>query len=414
MANKKKKSTTKAHQQKQKKQQRRAARTRKRTMPPARPSTAPIAPRTGSVLDDLRPLLNFGSTSDTPSMGEMEKLMMAALGSEDLAEEPEFDAVIIPPIDAINAFSAATAEMGIDPETFATGDSPESDAEESDAEEDQRIELFEKATTRLLTDELRQEMIDGLTALRARWKAEGRLDDVPQAAAVQMFLESEQPDEVVAAIGLVQALVRRALDIGFTLVDAAPAFEPAEGETPLSFAELSQQVRETGEGEEFDRLLSENPEMRRFLEKQMDSFWEQGEKAVFSGELDLDLFTEDELEAAFQITDEVLDADAALPDSFTDLPREQMATLIARLTAYVDEHLLLPVRRAQFVATVETASAAPANAAQWAPFLLMLKDELSDESDESIPAQRRFLLLTLLGQVLATLQSQTEDEETSA
>ena len=409
MANKKKKSATKAHQQKQKKQQRRAARTRKRTMPAARPSTAPIAPRTGSVLDDLRPLLNFGSTSDTPSMGEMEKLMMAALGSEDLAEEPEFDAVIIPPIDAINAFSAATAEMGIDPETFATND----DAE-SDAEEDQRIELFEKATTRLLTDELRQEIIDGLTALRARWKAEGRLDDVPQAAAVQMFLESEQPDEVVAAIGLVQALVRRALDIGFTLVDAAPAFEPAEGETPLSFAELSQHVRETGEGEEFDRLLSEKPEMRRFLEKQMDSFWEQGEKAVFSGELDLDLFTEDELEAAFQITDEVLDADAALPDSFTDLPREQMATLIARLTAYVDEHLLLPVRRAQFVATVETASADPANGAQWAPFLLMLKDELSDESAESIPAQRRFLLLTLLGQVLATLQSQTEDEETSA
>lgn len=410
MANKKKKSATKAHQQKQKKQQRRAARTRKRTMPAARPSTTPIAPRTGSVLDDLRPLLNFGSTSDTPSMGEMEKLMMAALGSEDLAEEPEFDAVIIPPIDAINAFSAATAEMGIDPETFATND----DAEESDAEEEQRIELFEKATTRLLTDELRQEMIDGLTALRARWKAEGRLDDVPQAAAVQMFLESEQPDEVVAALGLVQALVRRALDIGFTLVDAAPAFEPAEGETPLSLAELSQQVRETGEGEEFDRLLSEKPEMRRFLEKQMDSFWEQGEKAVFSGELDLDLFTENELEAAFQITDEVLDADAALPDSFTDLSREQMATLMTRLTAYVDEHLLRPVRRAQFVATVETASADPANAAQWAPFLLMLKDELSDESAESISAQRRFLLLTLLGQVLATLQSQTEAEETSA
>ena len=409
MANKKKKSATKAHQQKQKKQQRRTARTRKRTMPGARPSVAQTAPRAGSVLDDLRPLLNFGSTSDTPSMGEMEKLMMAALGSEDLADEPEFDAVIIPPIDAINAFSAATAEMEIDPETFATNDDPE-----SDEEEDQRIELFEKATTRLLTDELRQEMIDGLTALRARWKAEGRLDDVPQAAAVQMFLESEQPDEVVAAIGLVQALVRRALDVGFTLVDAAPAFDPTEGESPLSFAELSQHVRETGEGEEFDRLLSEKPEMRRFLEKQMDSFWEQGEKAVFSGELDLDLFTEEELEAAFQITDEVLDSDAARPDSFTDLTREQMATLIARLTAYVDEHLLLPPRRAQFVATVETASADPANAAQWAPFLLMLKDELSDESDESIPAQRRFLLLTLLGQVLATLQSQTEDEETPA
>jgi len=409
MANKKKKSATKAHQQKQKKQQRRTARTRKRTMPGARPSVAQTAPRAGSVLDDLRPLLNFSTTSEAPSMGEMEKLMMAALGSEDLADEPEFDAVIIPPIDAINAFSAATAELGIDPETFATNDDPE-----SDEEEDQRIELFEKATTRLLTDELRQEMIDGLTALRARWKAEGRLDDVPQAAAVQMFLESEQPDEVVAAIGLVQALVRRALDVGFTLVDAAPAFEPAEGESPLSFAELSQHVKETGEGEEFDRLLSEKPEMRRFLEKQMDSFWEQGEKAVFSGELDLDLFTEEELEAAFQITDEVLDSDAARPDSFTDLTREQMATLIARLTAYVDEHLLLPPRRAQFVATVETASADPANAAQWAPFLLMLKDELSDESDESIPAQRRFLLLTLLGQVLATLQSQTEDEETPA
>jgi len=233
-------------------------------------------------------------------------------------------------------------------------------------------------------------------------------------AAVQMFLESEQADEVIAAIGLVQALVRRALDIGFALVDAAPPLESAAGETPLSFAELSQRVGETGEGEDFDQLLNEQPQMRRFLEKQMDSFWEQGEKAVFSGELDLDLFTEDEIDTAVQFVNEVLDEDTTMPDRFTDLSREQMTILMAKLSAYVDQHLLLPERRAQIVAKIDTVGVDPVYAAQWAPFLLMLKDEMSDESAESIPAQRRFLLLTLLGQVLATMQSQTEDEETTA
>jgi len=100
------------------------------------------------------------------------------------------------------------------------------------------------------------------------------------------------------------------------------------------------------------------PGLQRYLEKQVDKLWEEGETAIFDGELDLELFTTEELEAGAEIFNTVMaetetDESAASADSAKALFTEKSKTLLAQLETYLVERFT-PERLAQLRARLQT------------------------------------------------------------
>jgi hypothetical protein len=371
-----------------------------------KPSTPGSKQAQDEIFEDMLPLFPLIDDPAASPADGVEELMMTLLASGDLIEEPEFDEIFIDPMRCVDTFVEIGEELGIDPE--AMGRLPEEELE------DTQINMLEMTTQRLLTDELRQDILDALSKLRGRLKRAGKREEVAQAAALQSFLSEGESSELWSTIGLVQAIVQRSLAAGFDLLDAAwEAMEDADLDESATPRTLSQRVAGSAVAQKANTLLQKVPGLSGYLEKQADSIWQEGIDGVFEGDLYLGIFTPEELEAGLDTLRTTLEDDimqeAGPQDSTTRVfTEEQGKSIVSRIDDYLTE-LFTPVRLDRLRKRLNTILDSSDYDRRWVAFIMMLADYLADE--EAVENEKGFLFAAFFGEMRAAGAALKEDKE---
>jgi hypothetical protein len=373
-----------------------------------KPRQAIATPGQNDLLDDMLPL--FPRIEDgpaTPAM--MQEMMMTIMESTDLIEEPEFEELILDPVRCVEAFIESGQELGIEPDEL--GELPEEELE------DQQLDMLEMTTRRLLTPEVRRDIVERLDQLRLRLRrSAGNRQKVARVAALQSILSGAGKDveEIWPAIGLVQALIQRGIEAGFTLFELTEeATREADLEeiedAPSLFERLSQSnvVRKT------EGILKKIPGLGKFLEKQTDKIWDEGLDAIFEGELHLELYTEDELVRAMEIMRPYVPTVEAARSEKSEAFIERGKSLIFEIDAYVT-WLFTPERLEQLRKQLNKLLKERDFPEKYTAFVMMVAQRMADE--EALEYEKPFLVKCLIGEIRAqvtvmeTLEQQPEAE----
>ena len=397
MVRKKKKLT-----RKQRKQQRREAIARKRKERGWEPQQAPPTHR-AEVFEDMLPLFTEIGDPTAPSTSTAEQLIVALLDTDHFADEPEFEEIIIDPLLCLNTFTEVIREFDIEPGSL--NELPDEERE------DTQMTVREEIIRRLLTDELRQDIINGLIDLRLRLKRSGEREEVAKAAALQSFLGRDTGSDIWPMMGLVQAIFARSLAIGFELMEAAmevaETTDPDESDVPLT-----EKLARSSVTQKAAELLERVPGLSGFLDKHADKVWKEGVDAVFAGELYLELFSPEELETGFKIFgatfgryDIVEETDTQEPLT-PEVPSEDVETVIFQLDDYITE-LFTTERLDQLRARLDAVLKDPAYAGKWSSFLYLLAENMADE--DAVEYEMQFLIQALIGEMQAVTAEFRED-----
>ena len=397
MVRKKKKLT-----RKQRKQQRREAIARKRKERGWEPQQAPPTHR-AEVFEDMLPLFTEIGAPTASSTSTAEQLIVALLDTDHFADEPEFEEIIIDPLLCLNTFSEVIREFDIEPGSL--------DELPDEEREDTQMTVREEIIRRLLTDELRQDIINGLNDLRLRLKRSGEREEVAKAAALQSFLGGDTGSDIWPMMGLVQAIFARSLAIGFelmeTAMEVAETTDPDESDVPLT-----EKLARSSVTQKAAELLERVPGLSGFLDKHADKVWKEGVDAVFAGELYLELFSPEELETGFKIFgatfgryDIVEETDTQEPLT-PEVPSEDVETVIFQLDDYITE-LFTTERLDQLRARLDAVLKDPAYAGKWSSFLYLLAENMADE--DAVEYEMQFLIQALIGEMAFVAAEFQED-----
>jgi len=205
------------------------------------------------VLEDMLPLFSpFVNFSAASGQG-MEELMKTLVTSGGLADEPEFEKIIISPILCTETYAKIGQEMGLSPEKF--------ECLPKEEREDAQLEMLEKSLHQLLTEEFCQDILNGLNDLRLRLKRSGKKKETAKVAALQSYLREDKSRSSWPMIGLIQAIFQRSLKAGFEIIEAsADIFEPET--TEGNDIPLADQLKKTKPGKKLKSLLKKTPGLR--------------------------------------------------------------------------------------------------------------------------------------------------------
>lgn len=366
---------------------------------------ARATPGEDELLDDMLPLFPLLDEASSP-LASMEQLMTAMVGSEGLIDEPEFEDIFLDPMLCVETLAEVSEELDIEPESLSQLS--------EEARLDIRLDLLEMTTERLLTDELRQDIINGLNALRLRFKRSGERDKAAQVAASQSFLSFDESSDLWATIGLVQAIVQRSLATGFELLEASVEVMEAdhldEEDVPST---LLERFAKSSLAEKADALLRKVPGLNGFVERQAGKVWEEGLEALSTGELYLELFTLEELVASADIIKTTLAGDTAVEIDVQEimtrgLSQAELKEVVLQIEAYVIE-LVTPERFEGLRARLRTALDDPAYRGEWFPFIYMLNEYMADEN--ALENETGVLVSAFFGELSIAAVASEEAEE---
>ncbi|MBI1877402.1 MAG: hypothetical protein HYR94_04085 [Chloroflexi bacterium] len=347
----------------------------------------------------LRAMLQEGTESE-----QMEQLFWLLADSAELADEPELEEILLPPIEAAETFAQVGMELGLDPDDLT--EMPEEDRDEK------QVAMLEMTTRRLLTDELRQEIITALDQLRQRLKREGQKAETAKAAAIQSFLSERKTRDLWPMLGLTQEIVRRSLEVGVELMAASLEVEQLDQSDGDGASEsLMERFSQSSIGQKITGLLQKTPGLNKFLEKQADKIWDEGMDAVFNGELDLALYTLEEIEAGMMMLQTLAGddaADEADPQPERQLTEENIMAFIGQLDAYLTERLT-PERVEQSRARLQTMLQEEDYPLEYTAFIHMVADNMADT--EAAEYEKPFLLHAFIGEIRATASAIDEYED---
>lgn len=355
----------------------------------------------GELAEDILPLFPLLQEGPpTPDM--MNDLMMILLDTADLAEEPEFEELLVNPLLAAETLAEAGQELGLTPAMLMQ--LPEEE------QVDRQMDIIELTTRRLLTDELRRDVVEALERLRLRLKQSGDKQQLARVAALQSFLGQSKEDALWSMIGLVQAIVRRSVAAGFELMEASmEAAEESEVDTGDTATTVRQKLAQSGAAQKAEAVLKKIPGLTGFLEKQVDQTWEEGMDALFSGDLYLELFAPEEIEGGVKIFRETIDATNTgepAPESRL-FSEEKVSEFVSRLAKYLTG-LMTPERLAQ-VRTRVGAALKDRDYARWRGFLFLLDDDLARE--EMLESNIDLLVRVFIGELRAASLEPAGDAE---
>ena len=141
----------------------------------------------------------------------MEKIIRAAWSTHDLLSQPEFANLAFSPLDTAQSYAEIGLEMGVTPPVGRT---------RLTKEESARLqEVFDATVERVLTEDMRGQLIQALTALRKRLRQQRKPKDLARAAAAQMLLEMTEYPSLARGAGVARASVSQCLEIGFEMAD---------------------------------------------------------------------------------------------------------------------------------------------------------------------------------------------------
>ncbi|MBE7552963.1 MAG: hypothetical protein HS126_17970 [Anaerolineales bacterium] len=359
------------------------------------------AKRRQELIEDMAPLM---AMVETGAGSADENLFWLLADSGDLAEEPEFKEVFTEPLVTLPTYISVAESLGV-----ATPDIMDELPEEEQA--DKKAEILEETTRRLLTNELRREIIEAVDRLRLRWKKEEKRAEAARAAGLQLTLNDRKSTAIWPMIGLVQAIVLRSLGAGFELVGVTMDEEEDDANDDESLADLYEKLQDPGVDKKLEQAIKKVPGLQNYLEKQLDKIWEEGETAIFTGDLYLELFTDEELEAGVEIFKAVLSAETTDENAPSEGPAEasipqKSRNLFSQLDLYLAQQFT-PERLEQLRTRLRTVLDEADYPAKYFSFVKMLADAMADE--EAAENEKGFLLRALLGEIRAV--SVMEDEE---
>lgn len=351
----------------------------------------PLPVQHDEIVDDMLPL--FPNVDDSSAALPLtEQFVMTLVASAELADEPELEGIIIEPFLCMNEFVRAGVAMGHDPSTFL--ELPEEEREAV------QFDMLAETIRRLLTDELRQDILDGLDKLRLRLRQSDSVKGVARVAVLQSFLSSEAESDIWASVGLVHAIFHRSISAGFELAEvSAEAFEAeGSGRDPMSLAEKLGRSSVVGKTES---LLKRVPGLGEYLSKQADTTWDEGRRAVFDGELYLGLFGEEELIVGQDLFRQSLGS--ALEEATSrglderETPAADFQDFVSRVGDYI-AGLFTPERLDELRARLDAVLRERAIEKRWLPFVFMLRGYIAEP--DAAENERHFLTGAFLGEVL--------------
>lgn len=362
------------------------------------------AKRRQELIEDMAPLM---AMVETGAGSADENLFWLLADSGDLAEEPEFREIFTEPLVTLPTYISVAESLGV-----ATPDIMDELPEEEQA--DKKAEILEETIRRLLTNELRREIIEAVDRLRLRWKKEEKRAEAARAAGIQLTLSDRKSTAVWPMIGLVQAIVLRSLGAGFELVGVTMDEEENDANGgDESLADLYEKLQDPGVDKKLEQAIKKVPGLQNYLEKQLDKIWEEGETAVFTGELYLELFSDEELEAGVEIFKAVLSTETTDANAPSEGPAEasipqKSRDLFAQLDLYLAQRFT-PARLEQLRTRLRTVLDEADYPPKYFSFVKMLADAMADE--EAAENEKGFLLRALLGEIRAVSVSEDEEAE---
>ena len=356
------------------------------------------------MLEDISPL--FRGISDTSELTgpNLNELMMTVLASEDMANEPELQEIIIDPILCTNTFVEVAEERGLDPDSMT--ELPEEERE------DIQMQILEDTVRRLLTKELCQDILKGLNDLRLRMKGSGKREETARAAALQSFLSREEVQDSWAMIGLVQAIFHRSLTVGFemheTSMDIIESDSDDEGD--VSLAERLDQPNLVGKTE---ALMKKVPGLRGYLRKKADTIWEEGMEALTAGDFHLGLFNEEEIKGGLEIFREIIVGGRAMGIENQDpsnpmFSKDMGQDLVDRLGSYLIE-LFTPERLEGLRQRLATLGPGGELEGEWSPFVMIATEYM--KGDDGVENEKSFLIRALIAEMEIVDRAAVEEEE---
>jgi hypothetical protein len=388
---------------KQLKEQRQAAIDRRREQAGWKPRRA--KPST-ELVEDMLPLL-APYQDRAVTRDEMEQIMMPMLDSGHLIEEPEFDDIVLDPMQSVIAFIEIGEELGLDPQDVENLSDEERD--------DQFMEILERTTKRLVTKDVRRDILAALDNLRRRLKASGPKKEIARVAMLQSFLTEQNTSEFWSMVGLVQAIIQRSTTAGFELMEASgevPGLEFVDEEeeeeegTPTPFV---RRLITSSLGQKAESVLKSIPGIKGLMTRQVDQIWKEGLDAIAEGELYLELYTEDELMAAAELMGKILGVDpAADPEKAASLKITQDTTtaLISGFEAYITE-LFTPERLDQLRRHIHQVVKDRSFDKKWLSFVLLLEEDMA--ADDAPDHEIGFLIRTLFGELRTVMKEATAE-----
>lgn len=399
MTNKKKNKAAKQQKLQQKKQHRRHARVERRK-PIVRPAAGkPSLPPDPALIDDMLPLFPKVNERNVDPESLMTKFLEASFETEDFLDEPEFADIDLDPFNAMKTYIEIAEEQGLAPSDFDQMDEDDRTAKIE--------ELLDLAIERLLTPQLCKEFHKGFTALRHRLRSERRFDDLALVAAAQTLLDDKESPKLVTAVGVIRRFVNEQIQAGFALGQELMEMEKDQKDNEfLTPEQIYIQINESSVVRKLEKVIGRIPGLRRILEKQVDKISEEGRKAVFTGELDLQIYSETELDHARQIVEDLYSVSQGSADSGQTFLQQHGKEMIYKLDEYI-EQLFTPERLEQLRQYLLQLTRDPAYGnSKWLAFLLMLQQAMAEE--DGALYERRFLITALMGEMS---RKETNEEE---
>lgn len=298
------------------------------------------------LMEDLRPFLN------RPNLEQgLTALAELAEESGELVHEPEFESLFFPPMETLVLFAETLDESDFTPEEFSA------------LPEELQMETFFQIMTQimpqLLTDEFRETLLARAETARARFRDEGNEEKLLQTSAVQFFLETKGDEEAEIYPGLLYMIASKTMDTGPVLI------EPEDGEE-LSEAELEEHIRSI-------------PGFRAYLDERLRQAGREFIGQLMNGEIQLQLFTDAEIEEAIILVEE---DDGAETDTLGDYLTQIMTAprrmeVSDRLEALLDD--------------------LPEHLDEGMPFIEQVRDNLPDLQPNT--PSWAFLLAALIGEM---------------
>ncbi len=360
--------------------------------PPTAPdlSRARVTDDDPDMIRDILPLITTKGKGGDSTISLSEEILYSLVANAHLADEPEFQDLFFQPMDCIETWAKVATEKGIDPESLLKM------AEDERA--DKQAELMAECTQRLLTNEMAQDIIKRLTALRLRLKQSDKQVEAARVSALKSFLGMGTSNSILLSTGLVQEIFGRSLEAGFELARSVAEVGAGNLDDETQLLEKPNGSPRTRAAE---ALLNKIPGLRGYLENQADKAWDEGQEALFGGHLFLGIYSDEEKKRALILITDAMgyDMSPGIPDEERapkKLPKDAKKRFMERLHEYITE-ILTHERLEQLRERMAVLEKDTSYDRKWLPFVTMIRGYMQDK--DAVKSEIPFLTNALLGEM---------------
>lgn len=272
------------------------------------------------------PLTLFNSSPET-----MREILSAVIDSYDLVDEPEFEDISIAFETIEDTLQEVVQDLGLD------------DEETEDLDDEGKIDLHEQliteSTKRLLTEELLEKIKEAVRSLRLRYKASGHATNVPKTSLIQLILEKKEFPELIPLIGLIQGVILKNFWAPCAIMNS---FQEVQKRFNFDLDKLEQAIINGKiDFNEIGQEMINIPGMKRYVQEQNEEAFRQGILSLYNYEINLRIFTDEELSEARSIIIETLrESDSEEADKEGDSDQTIDQIIIDQIRDFVNRFMI--------------------------------------------------------------------------